>query len=293
MIEKINTLSSALTKFVEWGSGRYAIRTVDTYRDLIGRFIKFTEDKAVEEASIDDIVRYYRHLRDRNYHDSSIAYAMISLRQFFKYLFLRREIMWDYQLIGVPHYVANSYVAVEPGEGATMIERVQVTDFKSLRDKTLLAFLYASGLRVSELCGLKLSDLQLELRYGNIISKKNRVKRMVFWDDRAHALLGEYLPQRGEHATCPNLFISLNPVGAGGALTPRSVQRIVEAYRVRKEISPHSFRHGLGFRAVRAGIHPRMVQKILGHKHITSSQIYMDVNDPDVVAAYEKIAVVH
>jgi len=183
-IKRPPSLDDDLNHFVEWGMTRYAIRTVDTYSDLIRRFVRFVPDgMTMETVTLNDIIGYYRHLRDRNCHDATIAYSMIALRQFF------------------------------------------------------------------------------------------------------------YLPQRRTLARCDCLFVSDGPGHVGHRLTTRSVQRIVEKVRERPNVSPHSFRHGLGLRAVKSGIHPRYIQKILGHRNITSSQCYMDTVDTDTRDAYRKIVV--
>lgn len=282
-------LEEALGQFIEWGMTKYALNTVRTYSDLIGRFIAFAGNKDVREVEITDVTAYYKHLKQKGYAESSIAYMMISIRGLMRFLFLRRLVAWDYELIGIPKYAAKSYSPIEETEAEQMIESIRKNTFKNLRDKTILAFLYASGLRVSELCDLKLGDLFLKARYGQIVSKKNRLGRMILWNEKAHNLLIEYLRSRELWNRSEYVFISLDRKNFGGRLSTRSIQRLVERYRPRVGISPHSFRHGLGMRAVKSGIHNRYIQKILGHKNINSSQIYMDTHDEDVVREYAKI----
>jgi len=284
-------LSEALNQFSEWGSSRYAIRTVHTYSGLIGRFISFSGDKYINEINIINITSYFMHLKTKDYAESSLAYMMISLRQFFKFLFLRHLIDWDYQLISIPKYVSKSYIPAEPKDAKAIIDNMRGDNFKSLRDKLIISFLYSSGVRVSELCSLQLSDLLLDQKYGNIISKKNRQPRMVFWDDATDQLLKKYLPERRLWANSDYLVISVACQNKGKKMTTRSVQRLVSTHRQPdSNITPHSFRHGLGMRAVKSKIHPRYIQKILGHKNINSSQIYLDVHDIDVVEAYNQIS---
>ena len=279
-----------ISRFAEWGTCRYAARTVETYTSLLKKFALFVPGKSAPEVTLDDVTAYYRHLRGRDCHDATIAYSMIAIRQFFRLLFLEKKVSWDYELIGVPKYVHDSFVAVEPLEGWRMSEKVAATDFRTLRDKTMLAFLYASGVRVSELVRLTVSDMRTDRMFAVIVSAKNRVRRMVFWDCRTAALLARYLPQRQEVAKCGCLFVSMDHRSRGGRLTTRSVERLVVSVRDRPEVTPHSFRHGLGMRAVQSGIHARHIQKILGHKSLASSQCYMDVDDDDLTAAYGRIS---
>ena len=284
------TLKEGLSEFTEWGMGKYSCSTVRTYTDLIGRFITFAGDRPLADIKVTEIAKYHGYLKNKDYADSSVAFMMVALRQFMKYLFLRHEITWDYQLVSVPKYVSRSYAPVETEDARAMIDGIRAESFRSLRDKTMLSFLYSSGVRVAELCCLETKDLHIQDGHGSIISKKNRQLRMVFWDDATAQLMKEYLPQRELWASSDAMFISMDRKNRGGKLSTRSVQRLVADLRPKANISPHSFRHGLGMRAVKAGIHPRYIQKILGHKNINSSQIYLDVHDEDVVKAYQKIA---
>ncbi len=270
--------------------GKYSSNTVRTYTDLIERFIVFAGDKPLADIKVTEIAKYHGYLKNKDYADSSVAFMMVALRQFMKYLFLRHEITWDYQLVSVPKYVSKSYAPVETEDARSMIDGIRAENFRSLRDKTMLSFLYSSGVRVAELCCLETKDLHIQDGHGSIISKKNRQLRMIFWDDATAQLMKEYLPQRNLWASSDALFISMDRKNRGGKLSTRSVQRLVADLRPKSNISPHSFRHGLGMRAVKSGIHPRYIQKILGHKNINSSQIYLDVHDEDVVKAYQKIA---
>lgn len=274
-----------------WGISHYAYNTVRTYTDLIGRFIRFLGDKDISEVEITDITRYYTHLKAKKYHDSSIAYMMISLRQMMKYLCLRRLVEWDYQLIRIPKYVSNSYTPVETAEARAMIEKIKIDRFLNLRNKVIMLFLYSSGVRNSELCGLRLGNLRLnaDRPHAVIISKKNQKKRMIFWNEETLEYLKIYLEQREVFAATDHVFISLAHQNFGHGLTTRSIERFVEEVRLRPGISPHSFRHGFGMREVKARIHPRYIQIHLGHKNINSSQVYMDVCDEDAVKAYDEV----
>lgn len=284
-------LSEAIDEYVLWGTAKYASSTIVTYRSLLKRFLKHSGNIDLKETNATHIVNYHHLLRKQNYHDSSIAYMMITLRQFFKYLFIRRLTDWDYQLIPVNKYINNSFPPVEPDDARAMINRVRITNFRDLRDKTILSFLHASGVRAAELCALTAQEIRPEKGYAVIISKKNRLKRMIFWDEVTTQLLRQYLLERTQYAKDNRLWIATDRAHKGGGLSTRTINRIVTSYRKPgSKISPHSFRHGLGMRAVKAGIHPRHIQKILGHKHINSSQVYLDVMDADVVKAYKRIA---
>lgn len=290
-------LSEGLEKFKDFGRIKYAQRTVDTYTDLIQRFIKYNGDVSLKKVSPDDIIAYSDHLTRKNYADSSRAFMMISLRQYFQFLFMRRLVSWDYHLIPVNKYVSNSYKPVEQEVSQKMVDAYSIEDFISLRNKTIIAFLRSSGLRNSELCSLRVNDLTHfddEEPYGNIISKKNHKRRMIFWDDQAHELLVKYLEQRKTWSHSDHLFVSVgateNPSKSiGKGMTTRSIQRIVEKVRPSEDVKPHGMRHGFGMALTRSKAHLRYVQLMLGHLHIGSSQVYMDLYDGDVAEEYHRV----
>lgn len=274
-------LEEALKEFSDWGVSHYASITVATYTDFLRRYIKFSGNKDISQTDITDVNEYYLDLKKKDYHDGSIALMMISIRQFFRFLFLRKMITWNYELIGVPKFISRSHTPIETPEARKMIDKIKETNFYDLRDKTMISFLYSSGVRVSECCKMRLEDLKED--HAIIISAKNFKQRMIFWDDDTGKLLKKYLADR--ISKTDYLFIARH----GGKFTTRGVQRIVKKYRTNKNITPHSFRHGLGARLVKNGTHPRYIMEILGHKNISSSQVYMQVNNAEIIQAYKNL----
>ncbi len=267
----------------------YSPRTQKTYTELVQKFLLWVK-KDPQSITIMDINAYQLFLKNK-VKDITIAYSLIALRRFFYYLYSRRAIKWDWEIIKIPKFVAKSHRPATTEETQRILD-MSVRTFKDLRNKTIISFLYSSALRVSELCDLLASDIDTSKQFTVIVSKKNRQKRMVFWNQETNDLLKQYLPQRGERAESEFLFISLDRKNYGKKLSTRSVQRFVRCRATSCQIqgiTPHSFRHGLGVRSVQSGLNPRYTQLILGHKNINSSQIYMQIADPDVKRAYETI----
>lgn len=284
------TLNQALDQFIEWGSAKYAPRTVETYSDLIRRFIRSVGNKRVGDVDIILIQGYYVQLKKQGYHESTIAFSLIAVRQMFRYLFLRGVVKWDYQLIPVPKYVSNSHKPVGKEIVQTMINNINRKDFIGLRDAVILSFLYDSGVRVSELCDLKVEDIDPDKFYTSIISKKNRKRRMIFWTGNTAALLSRYMTLRERFATSDAFIVSVDRRNPGKRLTPRSVERIVAKLRPHDWVRPHGFRHGLGQDAMMARSHPRHAKDWLGHKNINSTQVYMQMYDGALVDAYGEMS---
>jgi site-specific recombinase XerD len=261
---------------------------VATYADLVGRFVAFAGDKPLAEASFEDVMAYHSHLRRRRYHASSVCYMLVALRQFFKFWDLRGMLRWNHALVPVPKYLSTPWKPVDASEAGRMIAKVEGDGAKAARDRAMLSFLYASGVRVSELCRIRLGDI-LETgdrKYATVVSSKNDVRRMVFWDARTNALLAAWLAAREGIARTDHLFVSLGTKAKGKGMDARTVQRTVQAYRTAREVVPHGFRHGFGMRGVRSRVHLPHLQRLMGHKNLSGTQRYMDMYDSDLVEAY-------
>jgi len=291
------TIGQALKEFITWKQGKFAPNTMSTYITLIKKFIKHIggEDIKINDINANKINEYRVLLEKKHYSSNSVCSIMISVRWLFRYLFLNKKIDWDFQLIEIPNYESNHFTTVEPEETKAMINNINNKNkFIKLRNKTIISFLASSGVRVSELCDLKIGELKPKERYANIISKKNKILGMIGWDKETKELLDKYLEARKEKEKSDYVFISMDSRKkyTGKKLSTRSVQRIVKQYRPKdstKVITPHSFRHGLAMLAVKAGVHARHIQKILRHENLSSSQVYMGMYDKDVLSAYELI----
>ena len=159
-------------------------------------------------------------------------------------------------------------------------------DFWRLRDLLLLEFLYGSGCRVSEAVGLEVADMEPDAGRARVLGKGNR-ERVVFFGDECRALLRRYLPLRAArvHAwstasarAAPVARRALFHNRRGGRLSDRSARRIVSAATaaagIDKRITPHSLRHSFATHLLDAGANVRVVQELLGHASISTTQVY-------------------
>lgn len=283
------TVSEALARFYEWAPTKYAPRSITAYAFPLRKFQSLYGQLSIGETTLQHVVKFHNLYLSQGYSDASRSHAMQAVRQLFKFLYHQKLVGWDYQAIGVPKCVNNSWRPVTTSDGLRMLAKVKGDGFMALRDRLVISMLYSSGMRNSELCGLRMDEIQWTKGYATIISKKNRKKRLVFWDRTTQDYLMAYMPLRDLVATTDRLLVSCDRKDFGSGITTRTVQRLIAKYRPDKAIKPHGFRHGLGMRLVRSNIHARHIQLILGHKHITSSQIYMDVDDVDIKKAYDKV----
>jgi integrase/recombinase XerC len=160
------------------------------------------------------------------------------------------------------------------------------------RDRAILELLYAAGLRVGELVSLDLADIQLDERLIRVRGK-GRKERLIPFGREARDALHRYLPVRagwrhGRAATDEALFVNQR----GGRLTDRSVRRILDAAVSRTadlhHLHPHALRHAFATHLLEAGMDLRVIQELLGHSSLSTTQVYTSVDLAHLMAVYRK-----
>ena len=181
------------------------------------------------------------------------------------------------------HYLVREGV-LSPEEVERLMDAVQGTSPKELRDKAMLELLYATGIRVSELIGLKLSDVNLKLSFL-FCTEQNR-QRTVLFGNKAKAALEAYL-QHGRQAlvaeeTQQALFVNC----AGKPMSRQGFWKLLKGYAQRagitEEVTPHTLRHCFAAHLVANGTNLQSVQEMLGHADISTTQIYINVNQEQI-----------
>ncbi len=278
---------------VERGSSPLTIRN---YRHYLNRFNNWLESQNIRQTLKDinqDIVRSYRVYlsnlpcgKNETLSRNTQGYHVIALRSFLKWL-----IKNDYQVmapdkIDLPK-VTDRQVKFLTGE---MVDRLlnapTLSTIQGKRDKAILEVLFSTGLRVSELTSLNRDKIDLERREFGVIGKGGR-SRVVFLSTRASEWLKKYLDERDDKYN--PVFIhhkgKSDPTTPDNKmrLTPRSVQRMLKKY-VRKiklpvDATPHVLRHSFATDLLMAGADIRSVQEMLGHKNISTTQIYTHVTN--------------
>jgi integrase/recombinase XerC len=165
-------------------------------------------------------------------------------------------------------------------EVTALVEAPDLSDPLGIRDRALLETLYSSGIRASELAGLRLGRMDLD-RGAMIVLGKRRKERIAPLGSHAVAALREYLRERGGLGSPEHDIVFVN--ARGGPLTTRSVQRVVEKYvrqilPGRQTVSPHTLRHTFATHMLNGGADLRVVQELLGHESLSGTQIYTHVS---------------
>ena len=251
-------------------------KTIDNYQRYLTRFFKFSDH--LDAAS----VREFRiYLNRQGLLAKTQNCYLIALRGFLGYL-AKRDIK---ALIPEKIELAKEKQREVNFLEAQELARLLVSPRKA-RDRAILAVLFSTGLRVSELVALNKSDINLERGEFWVRGKGGKI-RPVFLSEIAINILREYLRKRKD--TNLALFVSKRK---RERLTSRSVQRIVKKAAIgagiTKKVTPHTLRHSFGTDLLRAGADLRSIQQLLGHSSITTTQIYTHVTNRELKKVHEK-----
>ena len=273
--------------------------TVKSYREDIEHFWEFALQHNGSEvlfAAITPMLirAYLARLKADDYARTTIARRIAALRSFYR--FLCREGLVDtnpFKLVHTPKIEKKLPVFLDEREVAELLE-LPADDVLGRRDAAILELLYATGIRVAELTGLKTSDVDLVSRFV-IVCGKGAKERIVPIGRTAAAALERYVADARPRLYSKwrkeqHQFLFIN--SKGGPLTDRSVRRIIDKYianlAVAKKVSPHTIRHTFATHMLNNGADLRSVQEMLGHVNLSTTQLYTHVTKERLKAVYRE-----
>lgn len=278
--------------------------TIRNYGLYLGRFADWLSEQGIDDLTqVDtDLTRKYRIFlsrytdeKDKKLSKRTQSYYIIALRSFLKWLVKHDLPVLHPEKIDLPKSEATSmqYLPIEKIE--LLLSQPSISKPSGLRDKAILEVLFSTGLRVSELVSLNRDQVDTKSREFGVIGK-GRKPRVVFLSKRASQWLERWLVTRQDYWQPVFIrFAGKRPArtsdGEEMRLTTRSVQRIVDKYarraRLPIKISPHGIRHSFATDLLANGANLRDVQEMLGHKNISTTQIYTHVTQPQLKKIHE------
>lgn len=275
---------------VERGLGH---RTVSAYASDLAQFLRFLvdRDEALVDASVVSVSGFLVELARRGLTARSQARYLSSLRGFFKYLVQERYLPGDpSELVDAPRLAQRLPAALSPEEVLALLEAPRGEKKNAVRDRAMLHTMYAAGLRVSELVGLRLGDVDLEAGFLTAHGKGDK-RRIVPLGQVAGTAIVDYLRHvRGAWAppSSPYLFVSSHKK----PLTRQAFWKIVKKYAraagIDGPISPHKLRHSFATHLLVGGADLRALQMMLGHADIATTQVYTHVSGEHLSAMHER-----
>ncbi len=256
-------------------------RTFEAYQRDLNQYLAFIVEKGVDtlgQISHMHIREYIRTLNDRDLASSSIARIFSSIRSYHKFLSAEGIIKKNPTLvITSPKAPKKLPDVLSEIEIAAITKAVDESSQFAKRDKAIIEMLYSCGLRVSELCGLKISNLFLDDDMIRIIGKGSK-ERLLPIGGTGKRYLNDYLtytrPGFLKNTGSSSVFLSRNGKPLTRAMVNILLTKWVRASGITKTVSPHTLRHSFATHLLEGGADLRFVQALLGHSDISTTQIY-------------------
>ena len=270
-----------------------SMNTLSAYSRDVTQFARSVGSKSPAAVTRRDILDHLMKLRDEGIQPSSAARKLVAIKVFFRFLLAQGLISSDPAgIIESPRLMKGLPEVLDIEEAARLLKSASGRDgIRSIRDRALLELLYASGLRVSEASGLKVTDLNQEAGFLRCLGKGGK-ERVVPVGRHALQWIGKYLqdarPKLKPKDGVRQLFLNR----MGKPLSRVSIWMILKQYAklagVRRPITPHTLRHSFATHLLEAGADLRVVQELLGHASIATTQIYTHVDRARLKAIHAK-----
>ena len=269
--------------------------TVISYKRDIEKYLTFLTEKKItqlDEVSRFEILDFLQTLRQSGAADNSIIRMVSSLRKFHQYL-KRESIVSDdpMQLIDTPKKASTLPKAISPQAIEQLLEAPDTTTPLGVRDRTILELMYATGLRISELVNLKLSDMHLTMGFIQTMGKGEK-ERIIPLGEIASQWLDHYLEgarvylQDQSAETSEYVFLNSRGKGLSRQGVWKKVKQLALEAGIDQNVTPHTLRHSFATHLLENGADLRMVQELLGHADISTTQIYTHITKTRLKQVY-------
>ncbi len=267
--------------------GGISEHTIRAYRADLTEFVRFIDGDPAEADHM-DIRGFLGGLRRRGLAPSTVGRKLAALRSLYRYLHREGRIPRNpARVVASPRGRRRLPGVLTPDEALSLLEAVKGRDAQARRDRALLELIYSSGLRVAETAGLNRDDLHLEDAMVRIRGK-GRKERIVPVGMKAVDALQDYLRDRPAVKDTRAVFLN----SRGGRLTDRSIRRIVKRYAVDggltdRAVSTHTLRHSFASHLLESGADLRVIQELLGHASLSTTQKYTHVDVAHLARVYD------
>jgi integrase/recombinase XerD len=271
-----------------------AARSVEAYAGDLVRFAVYTRQAGKTFGSVDagDVSGWLVSLSKAGISARAQARKLSALRGFYKFLLSEKHVGADpTALVPGPKLPRKLPHVLSLPEVETLLQAPDRSTARGGRDFAMIQLVYASGLRVSELVGLKLSDVDLDQSYVSVLGKGSKRRLVPFGDVAREALvvyLREVRPRWAGRAESPHLFLTER----GTCMTRQGFWKLLGRYArsagIEKTISPHKLRHSFATHLLERGADLRSVQTMLGHADIATTQVYTHVTAEHLRSSHER-----
>ncbi len=279
-------------KFLELDKG-VSNNTLQSYKRDLKQFEKYLTEKEIKYNKVKekDIKDYLNYLTEQNKKPSTISRTIASIRAFYQYEVKNKKNVEDpTENIQSPKIEKRTPCILTAEEVELLLEQPKDIDLKGVRDKAMLEFAYATGMRVSEIISLNVENVNLE--EGTVFCDNGNKKRLIPLGKMCLDALKEYIEEARDILVKVDkekaLFVNLN----GRRLTRQGFWKIIKYYQeqanITKDITPHTLRHSFATHLLQNGADLKSIQMMLGHSDISSTQVYMQFQNGGINDIYKK-----
>jgi len=267
---------------VERGLSR---NTIAAYGADLARFLAYLESKGItdiDRIKRQDIMNYLLSRKDRNISGNSISRGLVAIKMFYRFLVTERLAREDVAgILESPKLIRPIPSVLLLSEVDKILAGPDIRDPLGIRDKAAIELLYATGMRVSEMVDLPMEGLNLDMGFVKCRGKGDK-ERIVPVGDKAKEALSRYIekvrPAMAGKRHDTHLFLSR----LGKKISRQTFWKMIKKYaktaRIKKEITPHTLRHSFATHLLERGADLRVVQEMLGHADISTTQLYTHIN---------------
>ena len=272
---------------------KMSANTLQSYERDILQFYKYLNQNKINYAKVDqdDIKEYLNHLQEAGKKTSSISRSLASIRSFYQYEVRNKKIKINpTEGVQAPKVEKHAPTILSAQEVELLLDQPKDVDLKGTRDKAMLEFAYATGMRVTEIISLNIDDVNFA--NSSVVCKTDSKQRTIPLGSLSIKALEEYVERarpilvKDENENA--LFVNIN----GRRLTRQGFWKIIKYYKeqahITKDITPHVLRHSFATHLLQNGADLKSIQTMLGHSDISSTQVYMKFQDDSIKNIYRK-----
>lgn len=269
------------------------INTIESYKRDVVQYLTYLNKQdiaSINSTTKSTILSYLLELKNSGRAASTISRNLASIRSFYE--FLKQDGLVEYdptESLSAPHVEKKPPRVLSSSDVNLLLEQPKLSDNKGIRDKAMLEVLYATGIRVSELIGMNITDINIQM--GFIRCRNNRSERIVPMGSKASEALQHYIEKARPAMMRNESEISLFLNCSGGRISRQGFWKIIKQYQhsagIETEITPHTLRHSFAAHLVENGADLESLKTMMGHADIASTQVYTCFINEKIKNVYE------
>lgn len=271
-----------------------SVNTVESYKRDVTQYITYLADSGIKDATLatkTTILSYLLSMQKEGKASSTVSRTLASLRSFYLFMLQNGRVSTNpTSNLEAPHVEKKPPQILEGKEVERLLEQPNTDDNKGMRDKAMLELLYATGIRVSELINLDITDINIPMSF--IRCRGGKKERIVPMGNKACEALAQYINSARTYMLKDETETALFVNCSGVRLSRQGFWKLIKHYRseagIKTEITPHTLRHSFAAHLLENGADLHSIQEMMGHADISSTQVYSRMMNSKLKDVYAK-----